>query len=129
MSQENLDALKRHYQRWAIGDWTDASIFDPQVVGVFPDPSPRALYGLEALGKYWRSFLESWNDIRMEATKYREAEGSFVVWVHRSGTGSGSGIRIEDEALHVWTFRGTRAIRMEVFERESDALEAAGLSE
>ena len=31
--------------------------------------------------------------------------------------------------MHVWSFRGRRAIRLEVFESESDAFEAVGLSE
>jgi ketosteroid isomerase-like protein len=129
MSQMNVDALKGVYERWAAGDWSDNSIFDPHAVGVFPDPTPRALYGVNALADYMRRFLESWEDVRMEATEYREAGDSFVVGVHRVATGTGSGIQLEDRAYHVWTFRGPRAIRLEVFDRESEALEAAGLSE
>jgi hypothetical protein len=49
MSQENLDTLKGVYERWAAGDWSDNSIFDRHAVGVFPDPTPRAHYGLNAL--------------------------------------------------------------------------------
>jgi ketosteroid isomerase-like protein len=129
MSQENLDALIRHYERWAVGDWTDSSVFDAHAVGVFPDPAPRAVCGLEALGRYWRSFLESWDDLRMEAVKYEEVGDGFLVWVHRSGTGSGSGVPIEDHVVHVWSFRGRRVIRLEIFESESDALEAVGRSD
>jgi len=129
MSKENLDALKQVYADWAVGDWSDASVFDPYAVGVFPDPSPQPLYGLEALGEYMRRFLESWDDMRMEATDYRQVGDSFVVWVRRSATGKGSGLPLEDRSFHVWTFRGRRVIRMELFERESDALNAAGLSE
>jgi ketosteroid isomerase-like protein len=129
MSQENLDVLRGVYKRWAAGDWTDNSIFDPHAVAVFPDPTPRAHYGLNALAEYMRRFLESWDDLRMEATDYREAGDSFVVRVHRIATGSGSGVALEDHAFHVWTFRGRKAIRLEGFEEETDALEAAGLSE
>jgi hypothetical protein len=92
MPQENLDALKRLYAGWALGSWSDTSIFDPHVVGVFPDPTPR--------------------------------------WVKRTATGRGSGVQLEDhQSIHVWTFRGRRAIRMELFEQESAALEAVGLRE
>ena len=129
MAQENLDALKRFYERWAVGDWTDTSIFDRYAVGVMPDPTPQPHYGLEAMGKYWRRFLEGWDDIRMRATEYRQAGDSFVVSVRRLASGSGSGVEVADQAFHVWTFRGERAIRIEVFEREDEALEAAGLSE
>ncbi|MDX6588173.1 MAG: hypothetical protein QOI31_2646 [Solirubrobacterales bacterium] len=129
MTQENLDALTRFYERWAAGDWTDTSIFDPHAVGVLPDPSPRALYGLEAMGEYWRHFLESWEGLRMEATDYREVGDSIVVRVHRRGTGRGSRVEVDDHATHLWTFLGNRVIRLEVFAEESEALEAAGLSE
>jgi SnoaL-like protein len=99
MSEENLDALKSFYERWAAGDWSDASIFDPYAVGVFPDPTPRAHYGLNAMADYMRRFLESWDDMRMEGTDYREAGDSFVVRVHRAATGRGSGVQLEVFAL------------------------------
>ncbi len=129
MSQENLDALKRLYERWGAGDWADASVFDTHAVGVFPDLSPRGIYGLEALSEYMRRFLESWDDLRMEATDYRAAGDSFVVQVRRIAAGKRSGVPLEDRTFHVWTFRGGVVIRVEVFDRESDALEAVGLRE
>jgi ketosteroid isomerase-like protein len=129
MSEENLDAVKAVYERWAVGNWSDNSIFDPHAVGVLPDPTPEAHYGLNALADYMRRFLESWDDVRMEGTDYREAGDSVVVRIHRVATGCGSGLQVDDYAYHVWTFRGRRAIRPDGFERESEALEAAGLPE
>jgi ketosteroid isomerase-like protein len=129
MPQERLNLLKRHYAGWAAGDWTDNSIFDPHAVGVFPDPAPQAQYGLEALAAYMRRFLDSWDDIRMEGTEVREAGDSYVVRVRLVATGSGSGVQIENELFHVWTFRGRRVVRLEVYDREREALDAAGLRE
>ena len=129
MSQENVSALERLYAQWSVGDWTDASLFDPYAVGVMPDPTPRPHYGLDALGAYWRRVLEGMDDVRMEATSYRQIENTVVVTVRRLAKGKGSGVQIDDRAAHVWTFRGTKVIRMEVFEHEAEALEAAGLSE
>src|SRR3712207_6230628 len=103
MSRENVAALERHYRRWAIGDWRDAAIFDRYATGVFPDPSPRPIYGREALAEYWRQFLESWDDIRMAPTDYVVAGDSVIVPVRRTATGKGSGIEIEDHVFHVWT--------------------------
>ncbi len=84
---------------------------------------------MEALSEYMRRFLESWDDLRMEATDYRAAGDSFVVQVHRIAAGKRSGVPLEDRTFHVWTFRGGVVIRVEVFDRESDALEAVGLRE
>ena len=125
MSQANLDALERLYAQWSAGDWTDASLFDPYAVGVLPDPAPRPHYGLEALGTYWRRFLDGFQGVRMEAVSYREAENTILVTVRRLAQGASSGLEVEDRAIHVWTFRGAKVIRLEVFEEESEALEAS----
>ena len=128
-SDDAVGALKAHYERWQVGDWSDGAIFDRYAVLVFPDPTPRPLYGAEAMRNYTRRFLEGWEDIRIEADSVREIGDTFVVGVRLIGTGRGSGLSTQDRAFHVWTFRGAKAIRLEFFSRESDALEAAGISE
>jgi hypothetical protein len=92
-----------------------------------PDRGPH--YGLEATTAYYLRFLESWEDWRIEGIDYREAGDSVLVRTRRIGIGKGSGVRVEDEAFHVWTFRGDRAIWIEVLLTEAEALEAVGLSE
>ena len=127
MSQSNLEKLTRLYDGWGAGDWTDTSIFDPHAVGVFPDPTPSVQYGMQAMGTYMRRFLDSWEDIRMEAEDFHQAGDSVVVRVHRIAAGKTSGVPLDDRVFHVWTFRGGTVVRMELFEREVDALEAVGL--
>jgi ketosteroid isomerase-like protein len=132
MSREDLAALHRIYEGWAVGNvWAEASLYDPHVVYISQagDPSRGPHYGLEAFTAYTRSFLESWDNWRIEGTNYRQAGDTYVVQIRRTALCKGSGVPIEDQAFHVSTFRGGRVIRLEVFERESDALEAAGLRE
>ena len=130
MSEENLEALKRLYSRWAVGDFRDeSSLYDPHFVGISPDPSPEPQYGLRAMRNYMRRFLDSWEQVRFEATGYRQVGDTVVVDVHRTGIGKGSGAKLEDDVFHVWTFRGAKAIRTDVFDREADALQAVGLAE
>ena len=130
MSEENVETLKRIYEGWAQGDFLDeGALFDPYMVAVFPDPEPRPQYGLEAVRRYMRQFLGSFESMRFEAKRFREGDGSVIVDVHRSGVGKQSGLALEDEAFHVVTFRGTQIIRIDVFTDEDHALKAAGLSE
>jgi ketosteroid isomerase-like protein len=130
MSEENVEALRRVYERWAQGDFlTEGSLFDPYMVGVFPDPEPKPQYGLEAVRQYMRQALETVESVRFEAKRFREGEGSVVVDVRRFGVGRRSGVPMEDEAFHVVTFRGRQIIRIDVLTREDEALEAAGLQE
>ena len=130
MSEENLEALKRRYAAGAVGDFSpDSSLFDAHIVGISPDPSPGPQYGLQANMDYMRRFLEGWEQLRFEATGYRQVGDTVIVDVHRTGIGKGSGAKLEDDAFHVWTFRGAKAIRVDVFDREADALKSVGLSE
>ena len=132
MSEENLAALKRLYKGWAAGNvWAEASIYDPHVVYLSQasEPNPGPHYGVEAFTAYTRGFMEIWDNWRIAGLDYREAGGSFVVQIRRTAVGRGSGLPVDDHAFHVWTFRGGRVIRLEVFERESEALEAVGLRE
>jgi hypothetical protein len=76
-----------------------------------------------------RGFLAQWQDWRIEAREFREAGDTFMVRVRRIGVGKGSEAPVEDQAFHLWTFRGHKVIRVEIFARESEALEAAGLEE
>jgi ketosteroid isomerase-like protein len=132
MSQENVTALRRMYEGWAAGDMSaGASLFDPYVVYVpqTTDTDPGPHYGLEAANAYMRHFLANWDDWRIAAEGFRAAGDSVLVNVRRSGIGKGSGAPVGDQAVQVWTFRGGKVIRLDVFQHETEALEAVGLSE
>jgi ketosteroid isomerase-like protein len=132
VSRENLNALQRVYRAWAEGDVRgDTSIYDPHIVYLSQpgDPDRGPHLGLGATGEYYRDFLASWDDWRIEADEYREVGDSIVVRARRTGIGKGSRVPVEDEVFHVWSFRGGKVIRMEVFRNEAEALEAVGLTE
>ena len=50
-----------------------------------------------------------------------------VVRVH--GRGRSSGVQVERDAVYVYSFRGAKIERVEIFGTRSEALEAVGLSE
>ena len=130
MSRQNLDAVQRVYRAWAEGDARgDPSVYDAHLVYLSQpgDPDRGPHYGVEATNEYYRRFLASWDDWRIEATDYREVGDSVVVRARRTGIGKGSRVPVEDESFHVWTLRGGKAIRLEVFRTETEALEAVGL--
>ena len=84
-------ALARLYEGWGAGDLSDGSLFDGDIVGVFPDPFASPHYGAEAIGEYMRRLLESWTGLRLAASRYQARRESFVVDVRRSGVGKESG--------------------------------------
>jgi ketosteroid isomerase-like protein len=44
-----------------------------------------------------------------------------------TGVGRGSGLPLDVEGAHVWTFRDGEAVRLEIFADRARALESAGL--
>ena len=68
MTEQNVEALRRVYERWAEGDFrASLEVFDPLVLmvqsGDFPDAG--AYLGVERVREFMRGFLEPWT--RLEA--------------------------------------------------------------
>ncbi len=57
----------------------------------WPDPSPVPCYGIAAVQTYMREFLADWRDLRLEADRFREADGSISVDVRVAGIDRHSG--------------------------------------
>ena len=131
MSEENLEAVRRVYERWSEGDfYGSVDGFDPHMLLVMRPEFPDAgtYLGIEDIRDYTRHFLEPWTRITIEAEEITAAGDSVVVAVYQRGVGGGSGIATELRYFHVWTFRGGRAIRLETFRERGEANEAVGLT-
>ena len=73
--------------------------------------------------------MEAWEYFELAPTEYLDAGSRVVVVMRATARGRESGVRIDRDLAHVWTFRGRRAIRHQSFASREEALEAAGLSE
>ena len=130
MSTRNVEAIHGVYERWGGGDFrVRPDLFDPLVVLVMRPEFPDAgtYIGPEAIAEYTRSFLEPWTRITIEAEEVVVAGDSVVVAVRQRGVGAGSGIETELRYCHLWSFRGSKVIRIETFRERAQAFEAAGL--
>ena len=134
MSQENVEVVRRVYDAWANGNFWDATEqFDPDLMLVprntaGPD-AERYYIGLAGLERFIRHWLNPWTDLAATAEELTESDNSVVVSVRLRATGKASGVPVELNATHVWTFRGHVVIRLDLFDDRADALEAAGLRE
>ena len=52
-----------------------------------------------------------------------------IVRIHQTATGTQSGAPIEGDFWFLYTFRDRKVVRLEMYIREAQALEAAGLRE
>jgi ketosteroid isomerase-like protein len=125
-----IEALRRGYEAFNRGDF-DASvaIAHPEIEFV-PPGGQASLRGAAAV----RAWMEpdAFEDQRIEPLDFRVQGNRVLVRQHAQARGTGSGIELDVENWAVWTFDDDLLVaRMESFlpREESEALEAAGLSE
>src|SRR5262245_26825684 len=133
MSENNVESLRKVYAEWSKGnfrpvtdvygpdmEWGWSEEF-PDIHGVFRDPEPKSHRILE-----WLSQWENW---RIEVEEYIPA-GEFVeVLCRYTGQGKEHGVAVDTPGAYVWTMRGGKAVRLEIFSSRQRGLEAAGLQE
>ncbi|HXF01179.1 MAG TPA: nuclear transport factor 2 family protein [Solirubrobacterales bacterium] len=132
MSQDvaMIDALRRVYDAFNRGDFDAAvAIAHPEIEFV-PVGGQASLSGAEAL----RAWMEpdAFEEQRMEPLDFRVEGKMVLVRQHTQARGAGSGINLDLEFWAVFTFDDDLLVtRVEAYlpHQESEALEAAGLSE
>ena len=133
MSQENVKALQSVYARWAVGDFWTPEIFHPDVEVLWARPMPdakRTARGLPELAAGMRNYLAAWDDARWEADEFIAVQGGRVlVLLTARGRGKGSSVDVQARWAQLWTFHEGKAIRLEGFVDQAEALKAAGLEE
>jgi ketosteroid isomerase-like protein len=130
MSQANVEALRRVYEGWERGDFTTSeSLMEKNIVLVVTPsfPTEGVWVGLDGVKKHTAQVLDAWESLTMAAESYTEAGDTVLVRVLQRGVGAGSGVSTEMRYFQVWSFRGGKAIRLEVIADEAEALEAVGL--
>ena len=129
MSQENVQVLREMYGRGTLAD--AASLMHPEA----EMHQPSALidtdhyYGREEVVRGTRRALEAWRELDFIPEEVIDLGERAFMRVRLSGRARTSGIKVEQMAFHLWTFRDGMPWRCEVFFSEAEALEAAGLSE
>ena len=133
MPQENVELARAQYERWNAGEleaWVEA--FDPEaeyLSSVTAALDGRGEYvGHEGIRRFISEYLEGWEYFRLEPAEYLDAGTRVVVVMRVTARGRGSGVRVERDLAHVWTFRGSTAIRHQSFASRQEALDAVGLS-
>jgi ketosteroid isomerase-like protein len=128
--QEIPSRLRRTYEAYSRGDFDTAiQIAHPELEFV-PPGGQSPLRGAGAV----RAWMEpdALEDQRIEPSEFRVNGDKVLVRQHNRARGAGSGIEVDVETWAVWTLDDDGlATRIEGFliHEESDALEAAGLSE
>jgi uncharacterized protein len=132
MSQENVEILRPIYAEWEQGNLkAGTELLAPEIESTWPSefPSGGTYHGPEGHRRAMREWLSAWAPLQLQAEGFIDAGERVVVPFRVRGHGKGSGIDVDRRFAHVWTMRGGRAVRFEVYLDPDEALESVGLSE
>ena len=91
---------------------------------------PAQQHGHRGVLEAFAVWPEQWEDFRVELLRIAAAPaGKVIATVRNRGRGKQSGIEVDMEFSFVFTIRDAKITEWQLFVREADALEAAGLSE
>ena len=140
MSQENVETVRRAYERLAegdpLGDWTwffeefAHDDLELRPAGTYLDAVP-SYQGREGWAQFWREFSSVWEEWRFDpaAFEFFDAGERVVVFARAVGIGKGSGVEVTQDEAHLWTIRDGRMLLATSYMDRAEALEAVGLSE
>jgi ketosteroid isomerase-like protein len=133
MSQENVEIVRGIVEAAARDDWNAAmAAADPSVEWVeMPSLGPDAstYTGIEELRGAINSWIGTWSEYDVEVVRYADAGDDVVVLFRERGQGGVSGAAVERQLGEVWTLRDGKVVRVRLYGRWNEALEAAGLRE
>ncbi len=87
------------------------------------------LHGHDGIRQWWDNWLEAFPDYRLEVVEMRDLGDVTIATFSAVGRGAGSELPFEDNAWLACRWREGRCIWWQVFRAESEALEAAGVSD
>jgi uncharacterized protein len=125
----NVDALRRGYEALNSGDLSEVhALLHPDIEWQEDGAAPEAgvHQGRDTFETFLRSWLESFNDFRIEPEQIVEDDDRLIALVHQSGTGRASGIEVEVRIAHVWTIKDGRAVRWQSYPSREEALASVG---
>jgi ketosteroid isomerase-like protein len=125
VTEANVEALQRGYEALNNGDLTLVlELLDPDLEWHEPGDSPEAgtHHGRDSFERFFRSWIESFDEFRVEPERVVQRGNDLVAVVQQSGRGRASGVEIEIRLAHIWTVEDGRAVRWEAVANPDDAL-------
>ena len=133
MSQENVEVVRAAWDAWSRGDM-DAlfDFYDPAVewdVTHSYVPDMGVFHGHEGIREFFREWRAFFVEYHAEPEAFIDAGACVVVRIRQGGRGRASTVGVEMPTYwQVYRLRGARAVRVEIYRDEAEALEAVGLS-
>ncbi len=131
MSQENVEVVRRLWDRWEADDLDGMleTLSDEVVTHWRGGAEDRTYHGKEGYLELAASWGEEFADWKATAEEFIEAGDRVLVRNHQSGRGEVSGVAVEMEAWFVYEVGHGKIVRQTYYRNRDEALDAVGLSE
>jgi ketosteroid isomerase-like protein len=127
----NLDLVRSIYADWERGDFRSTGWADPEIeyVRVSDLLGRESRTGLAGMAEGSRDFLHAWEDVRVEATEFRELDDERVLVLdHMSGRGKTSGVEFTQfPGAHLFHVRDGKVTNFVAYIDRDRALADLGL--
>ena len=130
MSEENVEFVRRRFGAALEGDWkTSLDKLDPEVeIHDFDLPDAGVYHGHDGFRAWLERWSDGWESWRMEDVEFRSAGGDRVIALFRVvARARHTGIELERDDAIVYRIRGGKIVRLDYFNDQGAALDAAGL--
>jgi ketosteroid isomerase-like protein len=113
MSEANVEIVRRIYDGWSRGDFSNAEFFADDIDFDMVDwPAAARSRGVTAMAQTWRTSLGAWDDFRSFPTEYIDCGDRVLVLNHIEGRGKESGVDVSAETASVFTFEAGKVVRL-----------------
>ena len=133
MSQENVEIVRNAFDAFTRGDMEGVlRLCDEDILITQPQELPgvsQQQRGHSGVLEAFSIWPEQWDDYRTEILRMVDSGDYVVVTTQTGGRGKRSRVEVEMEFTLVFSVRNERIVEMQIFMREDQALDAAGLSE
>jgi ketosteroid isomerase-like protein len=128
VSEEDLELVRRVYEKWARGDFSMGEFLHADVEFEMVDwPEGSSARGINDMTRAWLGALSAWEDFRVEPREFISAGRHLLVLNRINGRGRGSGIEMSADTASLWTIEAGKVVRLALYWDVAKAFEAAGL--
>jgi ketosteroid isomerase-like protein len=133
VSCQNLEIVQRGYEHFGATGEMLPEILHPDFVWDMSKfdgwPEQQTYAGLDGARQFIADWSEAWEDWELEVKDLLDAGDQVVAVMLQRGRARTTGMRVDMEFAMVWSFLEGQEIRMEMYARASDALEATRLQD
>jgi ketosteroid isomerase-like protein len=116
MSEDNVEIVRRIYEGWARGDFSNVEDFDPDIDFEMVDwPHQTRVTGIPAMWETWRATLSAWTDFRSIPDEITDHGDKVLVSNRIVGRGRESGADVSADTATLWTLRDGTVVRMALY--------------